>query len=417
MKPGPGNVKFNKEKDPPDHNGAINSCWLSFSGSAAAVGAVFRVRDWTPQLPCSAESGRSPPHGSESGSGPAAGLCPLPDHLHREKHPEERLLPQLRQGKLHCAPDTQTCTYSSSRGRVVLFAGLLPVVPLSPRPRPHVCGLQRAPEGEGLHSCSAEDVNVLFAPYIFCASIHSLFGLRPLGGDHRRDPLPVHFHGDTLPALSVSFALLGGVLSLLCVSAAHHVKDEPQGTLLSAATVTPLPSYHGRGSTRYRNEASTPRTPRVPAEEGEDDETKRHTKCCTTAGTGLLLCVLGELEYLLLNHQRRILTATVPDKLNRSRSHSMQHLIEKIQLFCCVIYNMQDVELLAKYNFNWWEQRTRLSMDSSVQNLFMMERAVVCKHKLPKESFVSVYPAQKDGVGLSCQREKKKQDKAALRFC
>lgn len=70
-----------------------------FSGGAAAVGAVFRVGEWTPQLSRPAECGRSPPHGSESGPGPPAGLHPLPDHLHREEHPKERLLPQLRQGK------------------------------------------------------------------------------------------------------------------------------------------------------------------------------------------------------------------------------------------------------------------------------------------------------------------------------
>lgn len=42
---------------------------------------------------------------------------------------------------------------SPARGGHVLFfvsgAGMLPVVPLPPRPLPHVCDLQRAPEGEG----------------------------------------------------------------------------------------------------------------------------------------------------------------------------------------------------------------------------------------------------------------------------
>lgn len=36
---------------------------------------------------------------------------------------------------------------------------MLPVVPLSPRPLPHVCYLQRAPEGEGLSTCSSTDMN------------------------------------------------------------------------------------------------------------------------------------------------------------------------------------------------------------------------------------------------------------------
>lgn len=125
-----------------------------FSGGAAAVGAVFRVGEWAPQLSRPAECGRSPPHGSESGPGPPAGLHPLPDHLHREEHPKERLLPQLRQGKNDFSIKTDitdACRFSD--GHVVLFcAGMLPVVPLSSHPRPHVCDLQRASEGKGLNS-------------------------------------------------------------------------------------------------------------------------------------------------------------------------------------------------------------------------------------------------------------------------
>lgn len=49
--------------------------------------------------------------------------------------------------------------------------------------------------------------------------------------------MPVHLHGDPLPALPVSLSLLGGLLSVLCVSAAHHVQDEPQGALLSTSAV------------------------------------------------------------------------------------------------------------------------------------------------------------------------------------
>lgn len=83
--------------------------WLSvhgtvFLGRAAVVGAVFRSRGWPPQLPCPAEPGRAPPHGTPSPAHPAAGLHPLPDYLHWEKHPEERLLPLLRQSK------ARTCT-------------------------------------------------------------------------------------------------------------------------------------------------------------------------------------------------------------------------------------------------------------------------------------------------------------------
>lgn len=70
-----------------------------FVGSAAVVGAVFWNRGWPPQLPRPAEPGRAPPHGTPSPAHPAAGLHPLPDHLHWEEHPEERLLPLLRQSK------------------------------------------------------------------------------------------------------------------------------------------------------------------------------------------------------------------------------------------------------------------------------------------------------------------------------
>lgn len=73
-------------------------------GSPAAVGAVLRVPESTSQRPRAAESRGSPPHGSQGGPGPAAGLRPLPDHLHREEHPEERLLPLLRQGNGRATP-------------------------------------------------------------------------------------------------------------------------------------------------------------------------------------------------------------------------------------------------------------------------------------------------------------------------
>lgn len=80
-----------------------NRRWpLPFSGSAASVGAVFRVRE-SSQLPCPAEPSWSPAHGLESGPGPPAGFCPLPDHLYREEHSKKRLLPHLHQGKLHCS--------------------------------------------------------------------------------------------------------------------------------------------------------------------------------------------------------------------------------------------------------------------------------------------------------------------------
>ena len=96
------------------------------SGSAAAVGAILRVREGTPQLPRRAESGRRPPHGAEGGLGRALGLCPLPDHLHREEHPEERLLPQLRQGKPRrtLARSLLTSTYSPTASHVVTWSCL-----------------------------------------------------------------------------------------------------------------------------------------------------------------------------------------------------------------------------------------------------------------------------------------------------
>ncbi|XP_069567933.1 integral membrane protein GPR180 isoform X1 [Brachyistius frenatus] len=188
---GPGTeICFEREQRP-------SACL--FSGGAAAVGAVLRVGGRTSQLPRPAEPGGTPPHGPEGEPGPAAGLRPLPDHLHREEHPQERLLPHLRQR-------------------------MLPVVPLSPRPRPRVRGLQQAPAGEG--------------------------------GDHRCDPLPVHRHGDPLPALPVSFPLLGGVLPLLRVPATHHVQDQPPGALLSTSAVTVQPVITKRGRTCNDTEAS-----------------------------------------------------------------------------------------------------------------------------------------------------------------
>lgn len=55
----------------------------------------------------------------------------------------------------------------------------------------------------------------------------------PIGCDYRCDPLPVDLHGDPLPALPLSFSLLGGLCSLLCVFATHHVQKQPQGALLT----------------------------------------------------------------------------------------------------------------------------------------------------------------------------------------
>lgn len=115
------------------------------------------------------------------------------------------------------------------------------------------------------------------------------------GGDYRCDPLPVHLHGDSLPALPVSLPLLGGLLSLLCFSASHHVQDEPQGALLSSIRCRALPHHREQGRTCYNVEASLPITSRCirggRPPEHEDDKT-----CCNTAGTVLLCCYcfLGE---------------------------------------------------------------------------------------------------------------------------
>lgn len=127
----------------------VNDCRIS--GRVAAVGAVLRIRESASQLPRPAESARPPAHSPESGPGPAAGLCALPDRLHREEHPEERLLPLLRQGDIHRRTNTPPPLRGSPGGHILLVfsAGMLPVVPLSPRPLPPVVRLQRAPEGEG----------------------------------------------------------------------------------------------------------------------------------------------------------------------------------------------------------------------------------------------------------------------------
>lgn len=82
---------------------------------------------------------------------------------------------------------------------------------------------------------------------------------RSVGGDYRRHPLPVHLHGDPLPALPVSISLLGGLLALLRVSAAHHVQGESEGTLLSY-----IPDHRGEGE---HAEASPPPV----TEEGEEE--------------------------------------------------------------------------------------------------------------------------------------------------
>lgn len=63
--------------------------------------------------------------------------------------------------------------------------------------------------------------------------------LASTGGDYWCDPLPVHLHGDSLPALLVSFSLLGGLLSLLCLSTTHNVPDQPQGALLRPPMLPP----------------------------------------------------------------------------------------------------------------------------------------------------------------------------------
>lgn len=56
-----------------------------------------------------------------------------------------------------------------------------------------------------------------------------------IGCDHWGDPLPVHLHGDPLPALPLSVSLLGGLRSVLCFFAAHHVQKQPEGALLMLA--------------------------------------------------------------------------------------------------------------------------------------------------------------------------------------
>lgn len=69
------------------------------------------------------------------------------------------------------------------------------------------------------------------------------------GCDHRCDPLPVHLNGDPLPALPLPFPLLGGLRSLLCFFAAHHVQNQPKGALLRLAgfTQSSLGSHSGGG--------------------------------------------------------------------------------------------------------------------------------------------------------------------------
>lgn len=137
----------------------------------------------------------------------------------------------------------------------VSSAGMLPVVPLPPRPLPRVCDLQRAPEGEGLNahwSCtfvelkgdrSLQNQKIHICPLLPSLTLSSV----SVGGDHRCDPLPVHLHGDPLPALPVSVPLLGGLLSLLRVPATHHVQDEPQGALLSTPTAALSPIITSEG--------------------------------------------------------------------------------------------------------------------------------------------------------------------------
>ncbi|XP_036066752.1 integral membrane protein GPR180 isoform X3 [Oryzias melastigma] len=94
-------------------------------------------------------------------------------------------------------------------------SGLLPVVPLPPSPGLHVRDLQPSPETEG--------------------------------GDCGRGPVPMHLHGDPLPALSVSLSVLGGVLAVLRVSAVHHVQNQQQGALVSM----PLQTEGGGGSPNH----------------------------------------------------------------------------------------------------------------------------------------------------------------------
>lgn len=59
-----------------------------------------------------------------------------------------------------------------------------------------------------------------------------------IGCDHWCDPLPINLHGDPLPALPLSFSLLGGLRSLLCFFAADHVQKQPEGALLRLADFT-----------------------------------------------------------------------------------------------------------------------------------------------------------------------------------
>lgn len=119
---------------------ALESGAVSFSGGAAAVGAVLGVGERAPQLPRPAESGGASPHCAASDAGPAAGLHPLPDHLHGEEHPEERLLPLLCQSTLHTHTRFSQRELRTTGGHVgfVSFAGVLPVVPLPSGPLPHV---------------------------------------------------------------------------------------------------------------------------------------------------------------------------------------------------------------------------------------------------------------------------------------
>lgn len=123
-----------------NHLKALESGAMSFSGGAATVGAVLGIRERSPQLPRPAKSGGASPHCAASDAGPAAGLRSLPDHLHREEHPEERLLRLLRQSMLHTRTRFSQRVHRTAGGHVVFvsFAGVLPVVPLPPSPLPHL---------------------------------------------------------------------------------------------------------------------------------------------------------------------------------------------------------------------------------------------------------------------------------------
>ncbi|CAG06654.1 unnamed protein product [Tetraodon nigroviridis] len=74
---------------------------------------------------------------------------------------------------------------------------------------------------------------------------------RHSGCDHRCDPLPINLHGDPLPALPLSFSLLGGLRALLRFFATHHVQKQPEGALLRPArfTSSPLGGHVGGGET------------------------------------------------------------------------------------------------------------------------------------------------------------------------